>query len=372
MPEPLRPDFDAPATLRPPAEGDVPPERPAQRRVDDPSVAADIDRLIDFVGGDPASTIGRMVRDIVVTGLKLIPDGRDTGEMKLMTAALKEMRYAYRIFGQYPAPHKVTIFGSARTPEAHPDYEAAVIFGRLMAAAGWMVITGAGDGIMRAGHEGPGREASFGVAIRLPFETTANKIIAGDEKLIHFRYFFTRKLMFISQAEAVACFPGGFGTMDETFEVLTLVQTGKAAMIPIVLVEGKGNPYWEEWDDWVRRSLLPRGLISPEDLNLYAIVNTPEAAAEYITRFYRVYHSSRYVRDELVIRLKRPLGAPDIQRLEGEFARLIKRGGLVQRGPLEVEEDHLDLPRLVFTHTRHNYGLVRKLIDRINECEPAE
>lgn len=369
--EPNRPDFDPPITTRPPAEGDVPPERPAQRRVDDPSVAVDIDKLIGFVGGDPASPIGRMVHDIVTTGLKLIPDGRDTGEMKLMTAALKEMRYAYRIFGQYPTPHKVTIFGSARTPESHADYAAAVVFGRLMAAAGWMVITGAGDGIMRAGHEGPGREASFGVAIRLPFETTANKVIAGDEKLIHFRYFFTRKLMFISQAEAVACFPGGFGTMDESFEVLTLVQTGKAAMIPIVLVEGEGNPYWEEWDAWVRNSLLPRGLISPEDLNLYSIARTPQDAADYITRFYRNYHSSRYVKDELVIRLQRPLTPADVERLGSEYARLIKRGGLVQRGPLEVEEDHLALPRLVFTHTRHNFGLVRKLIDSINDCEPA-
>jgi uncharacterized protein (TIGR00730 family) len=372
MPSPShRPDFDPPPTTRPPAEGDVPPEKPAQRRVDDPSVGADIDRLISFVGGEPASPIGRMVRDILITGLKLIPDGRDTGEMKLMTAALKEMRYAYRIFGQYAAPHKVTIFGSARTPEGHPDYEAAVIFGRLMAEAGWMVITGAGDGIMRAGHEGPGREASFGVAIRLPFETTANKVIAGDEKLIHFRYFFTRKLMFISQAEAVACFPGGFGTMDETFEVLTLVQTGKAAMIPIVLIEGAGNDYWDQWDAWVRGSLLTRGLISPEDLNLYTIARTPAEAVDQITRFYRVYHSARYVKDELVIRLKAPLAPGDVERLAEEFAPLIKKGSLVQRGPLEVEEDHLDLPRLVFTHTRHNYGLVRRLIDRINECAPA-
>lgn len=370
-PEPNRPEFDPLATTRPPAEGDVPPERPAQRKADDPSVGRDIDRLIEFVGGDPASTKGRMVREILVNGLKLIPDGRDTGEMKLMTAALKEMRYAYRIFGQYPTPHKVTIFGSARTPEGHPDYHAAVVFGRLMAAAGWMVITGAGDGIMRAGHEGPGREASFGVAIRLPFETTANKVIAGDEKLIHFRYFFTRKLMFISQAEAVACFPGGFGTMDEAYEVLTLVQTGKASMIPIVLIEGKDNPYWEEWDAWVRGGLLSRGLISPDDLNLYTIAQTPDEGVAQIVRFYRNYHSARYVRDDLVIRIRRPLAERDVEALSEEFAPLLKRGAIVQRGPMDVEEDHLDLPRLVFTHTRHRYGLVRQLIDRINGLEPA-
>src|SRR5690606_19285374 len=148
-------------------------------------------------------------RDLLITGLKLIPDGRDTGELKLITAAVKELRYAYRVFSEYPEPHKVTIFGSARTKDDHPDYHACVQFSRLMAERGWMIITGAGDGIMKAGHEGPGRAASFGVAIRLPFETSANDIIAGDEKLINFRYFFTRKLMFLSQCAAVAVYPGG-------------------------------------------------------------------------------------------------------------------------------------------------------------------
>jgi len=220
-----RSELDPPTTGTSPAERDVPPERPAQKRADDPDIAAEINDLIQRVGGDPDSFDGSLINQLVTSALKLIPDGRDTGELKLMTAAMKELRYAFRVFGQYPDPHKISIFGSARTPEDHPDYEAAVEFSRLMAARGWMVITGAGDGIMKAGHEGPGRDASFGVAIRLPFETTANEVIAGDEKLIHFRYFFTRKLMFLSQSEAVALFPGGFGTMDEAFETLTLVQT---------------------------------------------------------------------------------------------------------------------------------------------------
>ncbi len=287
------------------------------------------------------------------------------------------MRYAYRVFGQYRDPHKVSIFGSARTPVGHPDYLAAREFGRLMADAGWMVITGAGDGIMKAGHEGPGREASFGVAIRLPFETNANEVIAGDDKLIHFRYFFTRKLMFLSQAEAVALFPGGFGTMDEAFESLTLVQTGKSSMIPIVMLEGAGENYWEQFDAAMRAMLLARGWINPEDVQLYRIMRTPAEAVEHIRAFYRIYHSSRYVKDDLVIRLKRPLKQTDVDRLTDEFRILIKPAGgqggspakIVQRGPFEVEDDHLDLPRLSFPHTRYKFGLIRQLIDRINACE---
>jgi uncharacterized protein (TIGR00730 family) len=231
-----------------------------------------------------------------------------------------------------------------------------------------MAITGAGDGIMKDGHVGPGREASFGVAIRLPFETTANTVIAGDNKLIHFRYFFTRKLMFISQAEAVALFPGGFGTMDEAYEALTLVQTGKATMVPIVMIEGPGGDYWKRWEDWTR-AVLQKQFISPEDTGLYYIAKDPADAAEHIVRFYRLYHSSRYVKDDLVIRLKRPLSPECLDRLNTEFAVLVKHGRIEQRGALEGETDFLDLPRLVFHHTRHKFGLVRRLIDRINECE---
>jgi uncharacterized protein (TIGR00730 family) len=358
----------------PPAKEDAAalPERPAQRRADDPDIQERLDRLIADVGGDPGSFDGRLIREMIIAGLKLIPDGRDTGELKLITAAVKELRYAYRVFGQYPEPHKVTIFGSARTTETHPDYVAAVEFSRLMAERRWMVITGAGDGIMKAGHVGPGRKASFGAAIRLPFETTANEVIAGDEKLIHFRYFFTRKLMFISQAEAVALFPGGFGTLDEAYEVLTLIQTGKASMIPIVLVEGEGGGYWKHWVRFTTEALLARGMISPEDLNLFHVAPSPREAADHIERFYRNYHSSRYVRDDLVIRLRRRLREADVRRLEVQFAALIKKGRMEQRGPYDAEEDHLDLPRLSFTHTRHKYGMVRELIDRINDCEPDE
>ncbi len=338
---------------------------------EDPVVADLVDKILDAVGGKPGTMEHRLVRDLLMTSSKLIPDGRHTGELKLITTAVKEMRYAYRVFARYEKPHKVTIFGSARTPETHPDYKAAVEFGRLMSEAGWMAITGAGDGIMKAGHEGPGRAQSFGVAIRLPFEQATNTVIAGDEKLIHFRYFFTRKLMFISQAEAVALFPGGFGTMDEAYETLTLVQTGKASMVPIVCVEGEeGSPnhgYWNEFDHWVREGMIKRGWVSPEDTNLYYIAKTPKDAVDHIVRFYSNYHSSRYVKDDFVIRLKKPLLPMHVEQLNDEFKVLVKEGEIVQRGPFEAETDALDLPRLVFHHTRYKWGMVRKLIDRINE-----
>jgi len=337
--------------LDPTTQGEIgeeiaaPPERMDQRRADDTDVQEAIDVLIREIGDEQleddkdAEFKVRLARDLLTAGLKLIPDGRDTGELKLMTAAVKELRYAYRVFAQYPDPYKITIFGSARTAEDHPDYQVAVDFSRMMAEAGWMVITGAGDGIMKAGHVGPGREASFGVSIRLPFETTANEVIAGDEKLINFRYFFTRKLMFLSQAEAVALFPGGFGTLDEAFETLTLVQTGKASMMPIVLIEQEGGSYWDRFDSFIKEELLTLGMINPEDLGLYFIAADAEEAAKHVIRFYRNYHSSRYVRDDLVIRLKNRLKEADVERLNEEFGVLIKSGKMVQRGPYDVEDD---------------------------------
>lgn len=347
------------------------PVGPAAVLPDDPAVQGMLEQLIAQVGGRAGSFDARLIRDLMTTALKLVRDGRHTGEIKLITNSVKELRHAYRVFARFAEPHKVTVFGSARTPEGHPDYEAAVEYSRLMAGAGWMVITGAGGGIMQAGHVGPGRDASFGVAIRLPFEQSTNSVIEGDEKLIHFRYFFTRKLMFVSQAEAVALFPGGFGTMDEAYETLTLVQTGKSGMIPIVCLEGAGGTYWKEWDEWVRGSLLKRGWISPEDPGLYFLANTPREAFEHVTRFYRIYHSSRYVKDDLVIRLNAPISEEALDRLNREYAPLVREGKIVQRGALDIEEDHRQLPRLVFRHTRSRLGLLRRLIDDINQVEPA-
>lgn len=345
-------------------EPDRAPARKRARR--ESEFADDINALLTRVGADTDSYEASLVRDLIDSALKLIPDGRHSGELKLVSAAVKEMRYAYRVFARYPQPKKITIFGSARTPEDHPDYIAAVEFSKLMADHGWMVITGAGGGIMQAGHVGPGREQSFGVAIRLPFETTANHVITGDDKLIHFRYFFTRKLMFLSQSQAIALFPGGFGTMDEAYEALTLIQTGKAPIMPIVLLEGAGNTYWEKFDTWVRTALLDGGFISADDLHLYHIAHTAQEACDHVRRFYKNYHSSRYVGDQLVIRIRHPLSHHEISTLADEFAVLIADGTITQQQALPQEQVHLDLPRLVFTHTKHKFGLLRALIDRIN------
>ncbi len=342
---------------------------PGARAVDQPHFAARIDALISECGGDPASFDGRLIRDLLTTSLKLVTDRRDTGELKLLVSSFKELRHAYRVFAQYPDPHKISIFGSARTPPTHPDYAAAVAFSREMAVRGWLSITGAGDGIMKAGHEGPGREASFGLAIRLPFETTANTVIEGDEKLIHFRYFFTRKLMFISQCNAVAVFPGGFGTQDELFEALTLTQTGKGALMPIVLVQGEGSRYWDHWDRYVREELLAGGFISPEDVGFYHLAKSTSEAADYVCQFYRNYHSARYVDDDLVIRLKGRLSDRQVEALNKEFAGVVKAGAIQQRGPYDVESEWPDLPRVAFTHTRRQFGMIRRLIDRINEFD---
>ncbi|MGP1345600.1 MAG: LOG family protein [Phycisphaerales bacterium] len=345
---------------------------PGDRRVDQPDFNEKLDALIAECGGDPASYDARLIRDMLLTSLKLITDDRGTGELKLLSRSLKELRYAYKVFtGEHKNTQKISIFGSARTRPEHPDYQIAVEFSREMAERGWLSITGAGDGIMKAGHEGPGRARSFGLAIHLPFETTENDVIAGDEKLVKFRYFFTRKLMFVSQCEAVAVFPGGYGTQDELFEALTLIQTGKSAIVPIVLVEHPEGDYWHHWDNYVRNSLLGRELISPEDPGFYRVFRDAQQAADYVVRFYRNYHSSRYVRDDLIIRLRAPLDPKDIASLNDEFGVLVKQGTIRPSEAYEAEREFLHLPRIAFTHTRHKFGLVRAMIDRINEFEPA-
>jgi uncharacterized protein (TIGR00730 family) len=238
-----------------------------------------------------------------------------------------------------------------------------------MGEADWMSITGAGDGIMKAGHEGPGHEASFGLRIRLPFETTANEVIAEDPKLVNFRYFFTRKVMFMINSDAIAALPGGFGTMDEVFESLTLIQTGKSYPMPIVLLEGKGGSYWSRWVSFLREELLENGWLSPADMSLLEVASSPEDARDRVLKFYRVYHSCRYVHDNFVMRLRRQLTETEIAGLETRFGMLAKDGRLQASGPLEGEEEHLDLPRLHFKSKRRDFGVLRQLIDAINELD---
>src|SRR5262249_36496527 len=262
----------------------------------------------------------QLVQQIKETADKLLRDQANRGDIKLLNTALKELRYAFKVFAPYRQRRKVTVFGSARLPLAHPACQAAAEFGRRIAEAGFMVITGAASGIMEAGHQGAGRDSSIGVNILLPFEQSANAIIAGDVKLMHLKYFFTRKLLFVKESDAVALFPGGFGTQDEGYEVLTLVQTGKSQLFPIVMVDEPGGDYWTQWLRFVEDVLVARDLISPTDLALFKVTDSVDAAVAEVLQFYRVYHSMRYVKNDMVLRLQQPLSAALLKRIRVEFA----------------------------------------------------
>jgi hypothetical protein len=306
-------------------------------------------------------------QQMLTTVLKLHEDGALTGDLKITNTALKEMRYAYKVFAPWHEVRKVTVFGSARTPAAAPAAEAAREFGRRMVAADWMVITGAGAGIMGAAQEGAGRERGFGLNIRLPFEQEANPWIADDPKLITFKYFFTRKLFLLKEADAIALFPGGFGTMDEVFEAMTLMQTGKAAIIPLVLVEAGPKPYWRIWDRFVQGVLVERRLIEEDDAAFYRIVDGVDDAVAELVGFYRVYHSARIVGSNLVMRLTRALTADELGDLQRRFEDILKGPVDQTPGPLPEEFDEFpDRPRLVLPFTRVGYGRLRRLIDHLN------
>ena len=335
--------------------------------VSQPEVVQAIHTLVKQCGGNPSAFAGELVVQMIQSTLKLAHEKQDLGQLKLMNRALKEMRYAYRIFNKYKEGRCISIFGSSRTPEHHPDYLTAKEFSQKIAQMGWMCITGAANGIMRAGLEGLPKESSFGLSIRLPFEEASNSIMAGDMKSIAFRYFFTRKLMFISHSDAIAAFPGGVGTLDELFEVLTLQQTGKSNIVPVVLLEGAGGTYWVHWKDYVQKELLKNGWISAEDQNLYYIAKNTDDAVQHIAKFYSRYHSSRYVKGQLVIRMHTPLTELQMGQLSIKYKSIIASGEMSPTGPLPEENDHLDLARLVFHHTQHNFGLVRALINDIND-----
>src|SRR5262245_34610912 len=313
-------------------------------------------------------SLEQLAHQIHETADKLIRDGATRGDVKLLSTALKELRYCFKVFRPYKDRRKVTVFGSARIPAGHPAYEAAVAFGRRMAQEGYMVITGAAAGIMEAGHVGAGRDSSIGVNILLPFEQHATPIIEGDRKLMHLKYFFTRKLLFVKESDAVALFPGGFGTQDEGFEVLTLVQTGKSHLFPIVMVDEPGGDYWARWQDFVVGVLVERKLISPEDLALYRICDSVEAAVEEVLGFYRVYHSMRYVGEDMVLRLKRLPGEELLRRLREEFSPILVSGTFeASPGPVPGEGDELpEMARLKFHFNRRNMGRLRQLVDVIN------
>lgn len=316
-----------------------------------------------------------LIRQIKESADKLADDRSSLGDLKLLSRALRELRYALKVFSPYRRQRKVTVFGSARTTPDEPAYQQAMDLGRAMAQHDWLVVTGAASGIMEAGHRGAGRDHSMGLNIMLPFEQSANPVIAGDSKLVHMKYFFTRKLMFVKECDAVVCLPGGFGTLDEAMEVITLLQTGKRDIIPVVLLNAPGDPYWEQLHRFVTDQLLARKLISPEDLALYSITDDCATAVDQVLGFFRVYHSMRYVKRHLVLRLQRRLPDELVATFNDEFADLLSDGEFEQRSALADEHDDPELaalPRLVFAFNRRNLGRLRMLIDRINASGDGE
>src|SRR5262245_4172964 len=319
---------------------------------------------------DPRPPISpeQLAQQIRETADKLLRDGASRADLKLVNTAIKELRYCFKVLAPFENVRKVTVFGSARLPPTDPAYQAAVEFGRRMAdECDFMVITGAAAGIMEAAHVGAGRDRSIGFNIMLPFEQHANPIIHGDRKLMHLKYFFTRKLLFVKESDAIALFPGGFGTQDEAFEALTLVQTGKSHLFPIVMVDAPGGDYWLRWQAYVTDVFVARQLISPEDVSLYRIASGVDEAVEEVRRFYRVYHSMRYVRDDLVLRLPRPLSEEMLGRVRQSYSDLVVTGTFTQSGVLTEEgDDHAEMSRLRFRFNRRAMGRLGQLIDFIN------
>jgi len=323
--------------------------------------------LVDEFGGKHDSDY---VTHMIITALGLGTDSTSTLDLKIASSALKEMREAFAMFDPYANRKKVTIFGSARTKKDDPLYLHTQNVAKSLADQGWMVVTGAGPGIMEAGMEGAGRERSIGVSIRLPFESSANSIIAGDEKYVSMRYFFTRKLMLVKESQAFLCLPGGFGTLDETFELLTLTQTGKGVPVPIVLLDLPGDHFWRSIDELVRNQLLVRGLVSSEDLALYRVCDSISDATSEIQTFYRNYHSIRYIGKHLIMRLNNEPSAQLLDALNDKFAHMCQTGGfeIVQPHAAERNEnDNLDKHRLRFDPNRSDAGGLRELINFLNQ-----
>jgi hypothetical protein len=321
-------------------------------------------------GDFDAASRAMLIAEIKETADKLERDQASRGDLKILSRSLKELRYAFKVFTPYRRVQKVSVFGSARTSHDHPDFQASIEFGRAMAAQGWMVVTGAGGGIMEGAHIGAGQAMSIGVNIMLPFEQSANPIISKDEKLITFRYFFTRKLMFVKEVHAVVLFPGGFGTQDELFEVLTLIQTGKRDLIPIVCIESPGDNYWKAWLEFIQKQLGSRNLISPSDLSLLKIVDSVPAAVQELLQFYAAFDSMRYIREKLVLRLLHPVTDVELARLNAEFADILIYGQIerVNPHPYEQDEEYLkDHSRLALHFNRREAGRLRQMIDVINQ-----
>ena len=331
------------------------------------AVDEEIDRLIEMSGriSHPA-----IVREMILAALKAGQETRERIDLKIMNATLKEMRFTSKVFNPYHGIRKVTVFGSARIKPSEALYVLARELGTKLAKAGYMVITGGGPGIMQAVNEGAGQEHSFGVNIRLPFEQKLNPIVEGNPRSVTYKYFFNRKVAFLKESDAVALFPGGFGTLDEAMETLTLVQTGKRAPMPVVLLDTPGGTYWSRWADFIKRELDARGYIDSSDFDLFDRVDSVDEAVSIISRFYARYHSLRYVGEKLVIRLLAPLDEQDREELKRNFSNILVPGGdLASGGPLQAEENEEELahlPRLIVDFNRKDFAGLRNLIDALN------
>ncbi len=337
-------------------------------KIGDPQLDDQISALVAEVAGSEPGPEQELVRELVVTSLKLLRDHPDRGDLKLMNAALKEMRYSFAIFQGYRGTKKVTMYGSARTAQEDPNYVIAAEFAsRMVDQHGWMVVTGAGPGIMEAGNLGAGSDDSFGVNIRLPFEAEANPYV-HESRLINYKYFFTRKLMFVKESDAFVLFPGGFGTQDETFELLTLVQTGKSDLHPIAMLEAPGNSYWVDWRELID-TLVEQEMISPDDLSLFTITTDVDAAIDEIVNFYACYHSQRFVDGDLILRLLHEPSDELVTSLNEEFTDIVTQGEIhkITATPAEIAtSDNVDMPRLRMSFDRRHFGRLRQLIDQLN------
>ena len=323
--------------------------------------------IAELVAAASANGNTDLIAEMITTALKLHRDGAPRGDLKLVNTALKEIRYSMLVFSRHTEP-KVTMYGSARLTEDNPEYQLAERFAKIMAGRGWGVITGAGPGIMEAGNRGAGPENSYGVNIRLPFEAAANGFV-DPERVVNFKYFFTRKLGFVKESHAFTLFPGGFGTLDESFELLTLIQTGKSDLHPIILLETEDSGYWQPVIDFCEDVLIAQGLISPEDMNLFQRLHDPEEAADIICRFYANYQSQRYVNGRLVLRLFEAPNPELLAQLNRAYVDIITEGEIevIDPTPAEVrDEDSLDAARVAFWFDRRHFGRLRMLVDDLN------
>jgi uncharacterized protein (TIGR00730 family) len=346
------------------------PELP-RYRVGDPDLDARIAALVEAAG---PTTDPELVFEMVASAIRMQREGIPRRELKIANYTLKEMRYAFHVFAPFADRRKVSVFGSARTKTSDAAYRSAHDFSARIADLGWMVMTGAGPGIMEAGIEGAGRENAFGVNIQLPFEQIANSAIADDPKLINFRYFFTRKLTFVKESDAFCLLPGGFGTMDEAFELLTLLQTGKTYPAPVVLLDTPGSTYWRRWKDFVIEELADTGMIQVDDLCLVHLTDDLDDAIDHITRFFTNFDSMRYVGRRLVIRHRHPISDAQIRELEDEFADITVGGGFERLEPSRAEisdNDRVELERFGFAFDQFANARLRQLIDRLNQFVPS-